>query len=131
MLLLLAMLLQLQSADTELADPAILATFTTATALLGKTATSGAFNAVFALTSESYPTTLRAAALGCGMVFGKIGAGLAPPLLALLPAPVTMGALGVLLLGAAGASTTLDAPSAGDAPKEHTLAAPSTDRVIK
>lgn len=72
----------------------------TALALLGKTASSGAFTAIYVLTTQVYPTRLTAAGLGCGSMFGKIGAALGPPLSALLPLPLSLAIIGSLSLAA-------------------------------
>ena len=86
----------------------------TALALLGKTASSGAFTAVYVLTTQLYPTRLAAAGLGCGSMFGKIGAALGPPLSALLPLPLSLALIGSLSLAVAAATTRM-LPSAAKA----------------
>ena len=68
---------------------------------------SGAFTAIFLLFSQLYPTKLRSAALGSGMMFGKLGAAAAPPLIALAPLPTSLGVLSAVLFAAAARGTTL------------------------
>lgn len=110
-LLLLAALGAQEGALSAAVGPEAYAAAATLTSLLGKTASSGAFTAVFCLTSESYPTKLRTVGIGVGTMFGKIGAAVAPPLSALLPLPTSLGIGGCFCLAAAASTLTL-APAA-------------------
>lgn len=77
-----------------------------ALALLSKSLCSGAFTAIFLLFSECYPVKLRSAALGCGNMFGKVGASCAAPLTAGFPLVTALSiAGGTLAMATAGAST--------------------------
>ena len=59
---------------------------------------------------------LRSAALGSGMMFGKIGAASASPLVTTLPLLTSLGISGGLLFAAAAGATTLpDSKAAGKA----------------
>lgn len=78
-----------------------------ALSLLGKSLCSGAFTAIFVLFSECYPTRLRSAALGGGMMFGKMGASVASPLATSVPLVTSLGITAALLAGAAAGASTL------------------------
>ena len=69
----------------------------------------GAFTAIFLLFNECYPTRLRSAALGSGMMFGKLGAAAASPLTVALPLSGSLGISGGLLTVAAASAATLRA----------------------
>ena len=81
-----------------------------ALSLLGKSLCSGAFTAIFLLFNENYPVTLRSAALGSGMMFGKMGASCASPLTASFPLAYTLGIAGGALLAGAASATALPNP---------------------
>ena len=89
------------------ASPWLLELAPAALSLLGKSLCSGAFTAIFLLFGESYPVTLRSAALGSGNMFGKLGASCASPLTASFPLATTLGIAGVALLAGATSATTL------------------------
>ena len=99
--------LQSGSLTTALGDDH--AAYFTALSLLGKTTSTGVFAAVFLLTAERFPVQLRAAALGLGTMFGKLGASVAPSLTAMLPLPLALGLIGATSLGASVATATLPA----------------------
>ena len=80
-----------------------------ALSLLGKSMCSGAFTAIFLLFSECYPTKLRSAALGSGMMFGKMGAACASPLTTTFPLLTSLGVSGGALTLAAACAATLPA----------------------
>ena len=65
---------------------------------------------IFLLFTECYPTKLRSAAIGSGMMFGKVGAAAASPLVAAFPLLVSLGISGGLLLSAAGGAALLPVP---------------------
>ena len=83
------------------------AVVTSGLSLLGKSMCSGAFTAIYLLFSECYPTKLRSAALGSGMMFGKLGAAAASPLTTAVPLVTSLSLSGVALLAAAVGATTL------------------------
>ena len=86
-------------------SPWLLQLVPAALSLLGKSLCSGAFTAIFLLFNENYPVTLRSAALGSGMMFGKMGASCASPLTAGFPLATALGiAGGALMAGAASAA---------------------------
>lgn len=77
--------------------------------LMGKSMCSGAFTAIFLLFSECYPTKLRSAALGSGMMFGKLGAAAASPLITAFSLTSSLTISGGLLFAAAVGASTLPA----------------------
>ena len=83
------------------------AVVTSALSLLGKSMCSGAFTAIYLLFSECYPTKLRSAALGSGMMFGKLGAAAASPLTTAVPLVTSLSISGGALLAAAAGAATL------------------------
>ena len=78
-----------------------------ALSLLGKSLCSGAFTATMLLFNENYPVMLRSAALGSGLMFGKMGASSAPLLATALPLFAVLGLSGGALLAATACVSTL------------------------
>ena len=76
--------------------------------LMGKSAATGSFTAIFLLFAELYPTRLRGSALGLGMMFGKAGATAAPLIVANLALSPALGLTGAGLFGAAAVASTLE-----------------------
>jgi len=95
------------AAPSVAVSPWLLELAPAALSLLGKSLCSGAFTAIFLLFGESYPVTLRSAALGSGNMFGKLGASCASPLTASFPLATTLGIAGGALLAGAASATAL------------------------